>query len=330
MNIRFTSIMAVLATAATVFAAEPAAPAAETAPAPAPVAVEAPAPAAEPAVAPVAEPAPVAEAAPVAESAAPVAETAAPAEEPAPVAEAPAADAAPAPVAVRGGQSSAQPVKTVYIESRPAPKTVFVEQTERPKKTNMDRLQGYEPQELSFGVQAFVGSFFFKEDVFDFDMSGISWRVGLHTNIPLNTYTSALKIGLLFEQSEASTSDDNYYSTSSKIKQNKLSIPVLFDFKGPRSFVSFGIGTSVGIPLTDTFSFVDKSKAKHKFDMIDAEQRSSIDWNLLLGLSIRPNKLLSFDIRYEMGLNKLYEDEYDYGLDNPASSFIMGLSFYIL
>lgn len=324
MNIRFTSIMAVLATAATVFAAEPAAPATETAPAA--VAVEAPAPAAEPA--------PVAEAAPAAEEATPVAEASAaesPAAEPAPVAEAAEVEVVPAPTAVRGGQSADKPAtKTVYIESRPTPKTVYVQQTERPASTTMDRLQGYEPQSLAFGVQAYVGSFFFKENVFDFDMSGISWRVGAHAIIPLNVYTSALKIGVLFEQSEASTSDDNSYSTSSKIKQNKLNIPVLFDFKGPRSFVSFGIGTSVGIPLTDTFSFMDKSKTKHKFDMIDADQRVSVDWNLLLGLSVRPNKLLSFDIRYEMGLNKLYEDEYDYGLDHPASSFIMGLSFYVL
>ncbi|MCQ2123522.1 MAG: PorT family protein [Fibrobacter sp.] len=324
MNIRFTSIMAVLATAASVFAAEPEAPAAESA---APAAVEAEAPAAE-SVAPAAveAEAPAAESAPVVE---------APADEASVMEAAPAENAAPAPVAVRGGSS----YKTYNVESRPATAAPAKASYVQPAATD----RGYEPQKLAFGVQAFVGSFFFMEDVFDYDMSGMTWRVGLHTSIPLNTYTSALKVGLLFEHSEASTSDDNWYSTSSKISQYKLNIPVLFDFKGPRSIVSFGIGTSVGIPLSDTFSYMCAGKdtganakhttgvpGKHKFDMIEDDQRVSVDWNLLLGLSIRPNNLISFDIRYELGMNKLYEDEYDLNIDNSSSAFTMGLSFYIL
>lgn len=312
MNIRLASMMAVLATAATVFAAEPAAPAEEAAPVVAEVA------------------APAEEAAPVA---APAEEAAAPAavEESAPVAAvAPAEEAAPAPVAVRGGDASAKPVKTVYVESRPAQKTVYVQQAE-PTNVSVARARGYEPQKLAYGVQAFVGSFFFMEDIFDYDMSGMTWRAGVHLSLPLNDYTSALKVALLYEQSDASTSDNNDYSTSSKIKQRKLNIPVLFDFKGPRSIVSFGVGASVDIPLTDSFSYIGKiDNKKHKFDMIDAEQRSSVDYNLLLGLSIRPHKMLSFDLRYELGFNKLYEDEFNYGLDNTSSAFTMGLSFYIL
>lgn len=323
MNIRFTSIMAVLATAATVFAAEPAAP----------VAAEPVAPAAEEASAPAAS-APVA-AAP-AEEAAPVAEVAAPAEEAAPVAAveaAPVDDAAPAPTAVRGGQKQ---VRTYRVESRPA-NTVAAKPVARPAARPAP-----EAQKLTFGPQAFVGSYFFMEDIFDYDASGMTWRLGAQALIPLNDYTASLKIGLLFERSNASTGDDNRYSTSHKIDQMKLNVPVLFDFKGARSFVSFGVGTSVAIPLYDRFSYMCDGhdtganakhttgvSGKHKFDMLDEEQRSSIDWNLLFGLSIRPNKLLSFDIRYELGLNKLYEDEYDLNIDNSSSAFTMGLSFYL-
>ncbi|MCF0222187.1 MAG: PorT family protein [Fibrobacter sp.] len=326
MNIRFRSVLAVLATAATVFAAEPAAEAATVAePA-------ASAPAAE-AAAPAEVAAPVAEAAAPAEVAAPAAEASAPAAEVAPVAEpAPvevAVDEAPAPTAVRGGDSRV--VRTVAVESVPASNSVYAQPSNvQAAPTAVKRTRDYEPQKLSYGVQAFVGSFFFMEDIFDFDnMSGMTWRAGLHVLLPLNEYTSALKIALLYEQSDASTSDDNSYSTSRKIKQRKLNIPVLFDFKGPRSIVSFGVGASVDIPLTDTFSYVDKSFLKHKFDMIEDEQRKTVDYSLLMGLSIRPHKMLSFDIRYELGLNKLYEDEHDLGVDNSSSAFTLGLSFYV-
>ncbi|MCQ2089401.1 MAG: PorT family protein [Fibrobacter sp.] len=326
MNIRFTSVMAVLATAATVFAAEPAAPTAEAAaPAAKATAVEAPA-AAE----------------------APAAEVAAPAVEPAPAAEVAAVEeTGPAPTAVRGG-SSAKPTKTIVVESRPATTNAYSQQTVQSEAAAAPAKRGrsYEPQKLAYGVQAFVGSYFFMDDFFDYDMSGMTWRVGPHLVLPLNDYTSALKIALLYEQSDASTSDDNSYSTSRKIKQRKLNIPVLFDFKGPRSIVSFGVGASVDIPLTDTFSYICKgvdtekfgnSKhtggvgGKHKFDMMDEDhdQRKSVDYSLLLGLSIRPHKMLSFDLRYELGLNKLYEDDFDLGVDNTSSAFTLGLSFYV-
>lgn len=321
MNIRFTSIMAVLATAATVFAAEPAAEA--TAPAAEAAAVEAPA-AAE----------------------APAAEVAAPAEEAAPAAEVAAVEeTGPAPTAVRGG-SSAKATKTIVVESRPATTNAYSQQTVQSETAAAPAKRGrsYEPQKLAYGVQAFVGSFFFMDDIFDYDMSGMTWRAGAHLTLPLNDYTSALKVALLYEQSDASTSDDNSYSTSRKIKQRKLNIPVLFDFKGPRSIVSFGVGASVDIPLTDTFSYICKGTdtkergdskhtggvgGKHKFDMMEEDQRKSVDYSLLLGLSIRPHKMLSFDLRYELGLNKLYEDDFDLGVDNTSSAFTLGLSFYV-
>jgi len=321
MNIRFTSIMAVLATAATVFAAEPAAEA--TAPAAEAAAVETPA-AAE----------------------APAAAVAAPAAEPAPAAEVAAPEeTGPAPTAVRGG-SSAKATKTIVVESRPATTNAYSQQTVQSETAAAPAKRGrsYEPQKLAYGVQAFVGSFFFMDDIFDYDMSGMTWRVGPHLVLPLNDYTSALKIALLYEQSDASTSDDNSYSTSRKIKQRKLNIPVLFDFKGPRSIVSFGVGASVDIPLTDTYSYMcegydtptmgnnkhhNGDGGRHKFDMMDEEQRKSVDYSLLLGLSIRPHKMLSFDLRYELGLNKLYEDDFDLGIDNTSSAFTLGLSFYV-
>lgn len=316
MNIRFSSMLAVLASAATVFAAEPA-----------PVVVNEAVPAAVETSAAVE--------APATEIAAPAVEAAAPVEEVASVEEPSVTSdgAAPAPVAVRNADGARKPVKTYVVESRPASRTVVVQQSAQPVAAPAEHNPGYEPQKLNFGVQAFVGSFSLMDDVFDIfdsDASGMTWRVGFHTSLPLNKYTSSMKIGVLFEHSEASTSENNSYSSSRKVDQKKLYIPVLFDFKGPRSIVSFGVGTSVAIPLSDKFSFTEDnvSKTKHKFDMIDADQRVSLDWNFLMGLSIRPHKLVSFDIRYELGFNKLYEDEYDYHLDKSSNAFMMGLSFY--
>lgn len=324
MNIRFSSVLAVLATATAVFAADPAPAAVEVA-APAesaPVAVEtaAPAetaPAAVEAAAPAAEVAAPVESAPAADSAPVAVETAAPASN---------SGVAPTPVAVRGADSNSS--KTYVVESRPAPRTVVVQQAPQPETVPAGQFQGLEPQKLNIGFQAFVGSYDFVDDVFDTDASGMTWRVGVHTSLPLNQYTAAMKIGILYEQSDASTSEDNYYSTSHKIAQKKLYMPVLFAFKAPRSFVSFDIGTSVAIPLADTFSFVDRSGVKHKFDMIKDDQRASLDWNFLLGVSVRPHKLVSFDVRYELGFNKLYEDEKELSVDKSSNAFMMGLSFY--
>ncbi len=318
MNIRFSSMLAVFATAATVFAAEPA-----------PVATEAAAPATV--EAPVTETAAPA----VEEVATPAAEVAAPVEEAAPAVETVAVSesAAPAPTAVRGADGSKRTVKTYTVESRPASRTVVVQQAAQPAVAPAEQNPGYEAQKMSVGFQAFVGSFALMDDVFDIfdsEASGMTWRVGFHTTLPLNKYTSAMKIGVLYEQSDASTSDDNSYSSSRKVEQRKLYIPILFDFKGPRSIVSFGVGTSVAIPLSDKFSFTEDnaSKTKHTFDMMKADQRVTLDWNFLMGLSIRPHKMVSFDIRYELGFNKLYEDEYDYHLDKSSNAFMMGLSIY--
>ena len=225
MNRKIIGILSVLALSAISFAQAPA---------------EAQAPAAT--AAPEAA-APAAQAAAPAEQAAP---EAAPAEQAAPEA-APAAEEAPAPVAVRGGETAAQDpavaapaptetktvTKVIYqpvYTSEPTTvrnaeyvpvKTVYVAETSGKDTVTLDELRGFVPVKTLIGIQGAVGSYVLTSsrdsyyDTFE-DYSGLTWRAGAFTVFPLTDYTVGLRLGVLYEQSEASSSD-TYGSTSFKV-----------------------------------------------------------------------------------------------------------------
>ena len=346
MNHKISGILSVLALSAFAFAQEPAA-----APAAAAPAAETPA---------VAE-----QAAALAEQAAPEAAPAAVAEQPAAPAAAPAAEEAPAPVAVRGGEVPAQepavaapaptetktvtkivyqpvyttepttvrnaeytPVQTVYVAQNPGKDTV-----------TFDELRGFVPIKTLIGLQGAVGSYIISSnrDNFDYfeDYYGLTWRVGAFTVFPLTDYTVGLRLGVLYEQSEASTTE-TYISNSikAKFKQRKIDVPVLFAFKSPRSTFMFEVGTQMSFPIKDEFkvSYTDES---YKLDMIDKDYRKMLDWDLVIGFAVRANKYVGLDFQINGGFSEMYDcEKVEYDLFNlnslSASSFMLGLSFYIL
>lgn len=364
MNLKMKSTLAVASFAAIAFAqdaAPVAAPASETA-APAEVKADAayqnlekdvPETAAESSV--------PEESAPVAvrnesEAPAPVAEIA-PAAEPAPAAPV----EGPAPVAVRnGGSSAAQPVtepakptpkKTTYVErvyigmdGTPV-HTVYVAETSGQDTVTLDQLRGRYPMEFKIGVQGSINGYYMSNGEYgDWDeetFDGLSWRAGVSAIIPLNEYTMGVKLGVLYEQSNAS---ENYYvnkvPTTFKFEQKKLDIPVLFTFKSMDSRIYFDMGAQLSVPLQDELkvSFTDpdtKDKKKSKVDLIDDDYRNSLDWSLVFGFSVLANKYISLDVRAELGLSDLYDgylsaagqtDVLDLNLS--TSSFGVGITVY--
>ena len=354
MNHKISGILSVLALSAFAFAQAP-----EAAPAAAPAA-ETPA-VAEQAAAPAEQAAPEAAPAAVAEQpAAPAADANANA-----AAAAPAAEEAPAPVAVRGGEVPAQepavaapaptetktvtkivyqpvyttepttvrnaeytPVQTVYVAQNPGKDTV-----------TFDELRGFVPVKTLIGLQGAVGSYIISSnreyyDGFE-DYYGLTWRVGAFTVFPLTDYTVGLRLGVLYEQSEASTTE-TYISSSikAKFKQRKIDVPVLFAFKSPRSTFMFEVGTQMSFPIKDEFkvSYTDES---YKLDMIDKDYRKMLDWDLVIGFAVRANKYVGLDFQINGGFSEMYDcEKVEYDLFNlnslSASSFMLGLSFYIL
>ena len=320
------------------------------------------APEAAPAAAPAAETPAVAEqAAAPAEQAAPEAAPAAVAEQPA----APAAEEAPAPVAVRGGEVLAQepavaapaPTETktvtkivyqpVYTTEPTAVRnpeytpvqTVYVAQNPGKDTVTFDELRGFVPVKTLVGLQGSVGSYIItsNRDNYDYfeDYYGLTWRVGAFTVFPLTEYTVGLRLGVLYEQSEASTTE-TYISSSikAKFKQRKIDVPVLFAFKSPRSTFMFEVGTQMSFPIKDEFkvSYTDES---YKLDMIDKDYRKMLDWDLVIGFAVRANKYVGLDFQINGGFSEMYDcEKADYDLFNlnslSASSFMLGLSFYIL
>ena len=349
MNHKISGILSVLALSAFAFAQEPAA-----APAAAAPAAEAPAVAEQPA-APEAAPAAVA-----GQPAAPAADANANA-----AAAAPAAEEAPAPVAVRGGEVPAQEpavaapaptetktvTKIVYqpvyttepttvrnAEYTPV-QTVYVAQAPGKDTVTFDELRGFVPIKTLIGLQGAVGSYIISSnrDNFDYfeDYYGLTWRVGAFTVFPLTDYTVGLRLGVLYEQSEASTTE-TYISNSikAKFKQRKIDVPVLFAFKSPRSTFMFEVGTQMSFPIKDEFkvSYTDES---YKLDMIDKDYRKMLDWDLVIGFAVRANKYVGLDFQINGGFSEMYDcEKVEYDLFNlnslSASSFMLGLSFYIL
>ena len=230
------------------------------------------------------------------------------------------------PTTVRNAEYT--PVQTVYVAQNPGKDTV-----------TFDELRGFVPIKTLIGLQGAVGSYIISSnrDNFDYfeDYYGLTWRVGAFTVFPLTDYTVGLRLGVLYEQSEASTTE-TYISNSikAKFKQRKIDVPVLFAFKSPRSTFMFEVGTQMSFPIKDEFkvSYTDES---YKLDMIDKDYRKMLDWDLVIGFAVRANKYVGLDFQINGGFSEMYDcEKVEYDLFNlnslSASSFMLGLSFYIL
>lgn len=349
MNRKLTGILSVLALSAMSFAQ---APAATTA---APAAAPAATPAAEPAPVETAAPAPAEEAAPVAVRGAESAPAAAPVEQAAPaaapVAEEPAVVVAPK--AVRGADasdnsaSSAEAVEkfrdarstvlyeTVYTREDGVPvRTVYVAEREGKDTVSFEELRGLYPMKFKLGARGSVGAYQLAGNDWDGDQyNGISWRAGLVSIIPLNTYTMGIKLGVVYEQSKAS---ESYYindvPTNFRFTQKKLDFPVLFTFKSATSRVFFDLGVEMSIPLYDKLriSYTDEKDVKHssKIDLMD-EYRSSADCAFVFGFSVMATDFLSVDIVANLGVSDLYDGHLKYmNMNLDASSLNLGISLY--
>ena len=72
-----------------------------------------------------------------------------------------------------------------------------------------------------------------------------------------------------------------------------------------------------------------------KLDMIDKDYRKMLDWDLVIGFAVRANKYVGLDFQINGGFSEMYDcEKVEYDLFNlnslSASSFMLGLSFYIL
>jgi hypothetical protein len=361
MNIKMKSIVTVLAMSALAFAAEPAAPTAvRAADAAAPVA-------AAPAAAPAPEAAPAAPAAQAAPAAAPEAQApAAPAEEPvvepvaptavraadaaAPVATAP-APAEPAPVAAAPAPTQQRRVDVdtlqpavVYRTTTVPVKTVYVAERSGEDSVTLDELRGLVPLRFAIGAQAFLGGYFLNDYAYyDNSFSDYTWRVGLSSVLPLNKFTVALKLGVLYEQSLASGTlhyDDRSARSVTvytlDFKQRKIDVPVLFSFKAPYSGLMFDLGLQASFAVYDKFklSTTQEGGKKHseRIDMLDEGYRKKMGWDLVFGIEYWANKHIALDVRFEGGFSDLYdsfEDDVIKLSDLSSSAFLIGFSYYL-
>lgn len=349
MNTKMKSFGIVLALAAFAMAQD-AAPAAEAAaPAPETAAVQEAAPAEAAPAAPAQDPAAVtesaAETAPealqvVAQEPAPVEPAPAPVETAAP---APQPEPQPAPVADEGDMPAPKAVRGVDAESQP----VYGAQTTAPVETTVRETRVYRlkaepiPMKFSFGVQGFAGMNTLFDNNWDFEESynGVAWKAGLFAVVPLNEYTMGFKLGALFDHSEASASysygSDYSKEAHVKFKMDRVTIPLLFMLKSMYSSFSFDFGMQVSVPVQDTFKYsyekADGTPVNGNADMIDLDYRNSMDFALLLGLSIKANNYLSFDIRYECGISNAYDGVPGWRINELTSNtFLFGISFYVL
>jgi len=281
-----------------------------------------------------AENAPAPENAPAASpaEASPVAER--PAEEPLP-------EEMPAPMAVRGVDPEAEPV---YAEREPLPprepRPAPVEPEVR--KARVYRVQAEPvPMKFTFGAQGFIGTNTLYDSNWDFDesYSGIAWKAGLFAVIPLNDYTMGFRIGALYDYSDASASyfyGENYSQEAHvKFKMQRISVPMLFMLKSMYSTFSFDFGVQFSVPVVDNFKYSydgsDGTPVNGNADMIDLDYRSSMDFALLLGLSIKANRYMSFDIRYECGFSNLYDSVPGWRInDLTSNTLLFGISFYAI
>ncbi|MCF0225595.1 MAG: PorT family protein [Fibrobacter sp.] len=198
------------------------------------------------------------------------------------------------------------------------------------------------PMKFKLGLHGDVGSYSLSGNTWDSDSyTGMSWRAGLTSIIPLNAYTMGIKLGVLFSRSDAKAtynyvdndSNGDSFPVSISFDQMKIDIPVLFTFKSSISRFMFDLGTMVSVPIKDQmkYSYTDSKNAKHvvKADMIDDDFRNSLDWNLVFGFSLLANDYISLDMHANLGLSDHYEGRYDFiDVDLSSSSFGIGVTVY--
>lgn len=365
MNIKMKFILSVLAVSASVFAVEPVAPTAvRAADATAPVAADAETTPAEETPVVATEDASPAEAVPaevaaptemVAPTAVRAADAAAPVEtsadvtpvesaEPAATSSAAEVVAAPAPTTrryvdpdtlthVSRYQVHSAPVQTVYVAEKSGQDTV-----------TLDELRGLVPLNFRLGAQVFIGEYGLTDySYYDEGFADFTFRAGLTSILPLNSYTIALKLGAIYEQSEAAGTlryEDRIARISSsyhlKFKQRKINVPLLFSFKSAYSNLMFDMGIQASASIYDKLSVsytTEGKKHEYRVDMLDEGYRKSVDWDFVFGFEYFANKFLSLNVRIDYGFTSLYEPYSNDVIkvnDLSSSSFMVGCSFYFL
>lgn len=260
-----------------------------------------------------------------------------------------------APVAVRGEDATAEPpaaptaeVDSASTESAPVavrenemPVTMYVVPNSRGGRdtVTLDQLRGLVPMQFTVGIQGFIGYYTLTgdNDHYSFDeYDGMTWRAGAFALIPLNEYTMGFKVGVYFERSSASNSywgtfNEKYDDWHVDFVQSKINIPILFSLKHPKSSFMFDFGVQPSFAVMDDFKLKVSSDDNlgGKRDMMKHDYRNSIDWSIVMGLSIRANQYVGFDFRFDWGFSDLYDYFKEWKVDDLTShAFMLGFSFY--
>jgi hypothetical protein len=227
-------------------------------------------------------------------------------------------------------ETSGAPVKTIYVTEKPSPETI-----------DTDELRGLIPLKFTFGLQGFIGNEFLSGDNgrYEYDSySGLTWNVGAFALIPLDEYNMAIKTGVMFEHDKVSNSfgynvDGKYGEYRATFNQYRISIPLLLSLKGAKSNLHFDVGVQPSFAVSDNFKLKSSGKTT-KFDMMDKDYRSAIDWSIVVGFGIRANRYIGFDARFCWGLNNQYDDfpsDVWGGVNNLSSKAVsVGATFYAL
>lgn len=226
-------------------------------------------------------------------------------------------------------ETSGHPVQVVYIAEENRGDTI-----------TMDALRGFIPMKFTAGLQGFVGTDMLSGDNgrYEYDRYyGMTWSIGAFALFPLDEYNMGFKTGVYFEHSKASNSfnspsaDGSFGEWRISFSQYRISVPLLLSLKGAKSSFTFDVGVQPSFAVADKFRMrysADK-KQNRTDDMMDNECRSSLDWTLVLGLSLRANRYVGFDFRVNWGINNMYDDFDGYAINNLSSTSVaVGASFY--
>lgn len=225
-------------------------------------------------------------------------------------------------------ETSSGTVKTIYVAEVPTADTI-----------DMDQLRGRIPLKFTFGAQGFIGAGILSGDngSYEYDRyTGLTWSVGAFALLPLDEYNIGLKTGVFFEHSKVKDTYNDVYSEKFgeyrfSFSQYRIGIPLLLTLKSAKSNLFFDVGVQPAFATSDTFKmrFSKDEKFGGKFDMMDNDCRSAIDWSLVLGFGIRANRYVGFEARFNWGLNNQYDDFDHWGINNLSSkSFSVGATFY--
>ncbi|MCQ2055289.1 MAG: outer membrane beta-barrel protein [Fibrobacter sp.] len=226
-------------------------------------------------------------------------------------------------------RAAAEPVKTKQ-QAKAEQKRIAKEEKQKRIQEIQNRREQYR-QKITYGANAFIGSAELLTGSQNDDLdNGLGWSAGARLTLPLSDFIWFFQTGFQFI-SRTTSHSDSYTAEKNKIKMYNLALPLLIGANAGYTRISFNLGIQLEFPIYNKLTSYYKGEKIYTLDNIDKDNMEYVDWDFILGASVKAAKHFSIDLRLTAGISEIYSDLYyknEYW-DYSTIDYQIGFSLYI-